>query len=185
MIKNNTGEENSGEYNSGNRNSGDYNSGNYNSGNYNSGNRNSGNYNSGNRNSGMFNTNEPKMRIFNKECDLAYTEFRSKFGYKDIALPVCSWIEVENMTEDEKKNVEGWSEMGGYLKTLEYKEAWKKAWSEASKEVKDWYQSLPNFDWSIFTEITGIEKEKKEMSVGDVIEVCANGKKFKAKICEV
>ena len=85
--KNNTGKENTGEYNSGYRNSGYGNSGDRNSGDWNSGYGNSGYGNSGDRNSGIFNTDEPKMRVFNKECDLTYTEFRTKYGYKDMDFP--------------------------------------------------------------------------------------------------
>ena len=145
--KNNTGIENSGYMNSGN----------WNSGNGNSGNGNSGYWNSGDRNSGIFNTNEPKMRAFNKECDLTYTEFREKFGYQDISFPLNEWRNKSEMTDEEKKSVSGWEQMGGYLKTLSYKEAWAAGWAKASDEQKKWYQSLPNFSWSIFTEITGIE----------------------------
>ena len=174
--ENNSGDGNSGDGNSGNRNSGNWNSGNWNSGdgnsgNWNSGNRNSGNWNSGDGNSGIFNTDEPKMRAFNKKCNLTYTEFREKYGYKDLDLPICSWIDKEDMTDQEKKDIEGWETMGGYLKTLSYKEAWKKAWSEASEEQKDWYKSFPNFSASIFKEITGIDIEES-----DSMEIKVEGK---------
>ena len=167
MNKNNTGEENSGDRNSGYGNSGD---------------RNSGDGNSGDGNSGIFNIDEPKMRAFNKECDMTYTEFREKFGYEDLDLPICSWTDKENMTDEEKENISGWETMGGYLKTLSYKEAWKKAWNEATQEQKDWYKSFPNFDAKIFEEITGIDIEETFKS-GEVIEICKNGKKIKCKVC--
>ena len=160
MKNKNTGYNNIGHRNSGHRNSGDYNSGYCNSG----------HYNSGGYNSGWFNTNEPKMRMFNKDSDYTYPEFRDKFGHNDVFLPVCSWINKKDMTDQEKKDVLSWETMGGYLKTLSYKEAWAKAWSEASEEQKDWYKNLPNFDSSIFKEITGIDL-KEEM-----IEI--KGKKF-------
>ena len=138
----------------------------------NSGNRNSGDYNSGDYNSGMFNTDEPKMRMFNKDSEYTYTEFCNKFGYGDISIPITAWINKDRMTDDEKKSVNGWSEMGGYLKTLGYKEAWAKAWSEADKEQKDWYKNLPNFDNDIFFEITGIkvDEEVEEMTLAQVCE---------------
>jgi hypothetical protein len=146
MNKNNICEENTGNWNSGN----------WNSGNGNSGDGNSGNWNSGYGNSGIFNTSEPKMEAFNKKCDMNYSEFREKFGYKDIEFPLNVWRDESKMTDEEKKNVKGWSEMGGYLKTLSYKEAWAEGWKEATQEQKDWYKSLPNFDPEIFFEITGI-----------------------------
>ena len=158
----NSGYYNSGYYNSGYYNSGDYNSGDYNSGDYNSGDYNSGDYNSGYRNSGIFNTDEPKMRSFNKESEYTYTEFRNKFGWNDIVLPVTARITKDGMTDEEKKEVDGWEQMGGYLKTLSYKDAWKEGWENAKKEQKEWYLSLPNFDPAIFKEITGIDVESKE-----------------------
>jgi len=177
----NSGYRNSGHFNSGHFNSGYFNSGNYNSGNYNSGYRNSGHFNSGDYNSGMFNTNEPKMRMFNKDSQYTYIEFRNKFGYKDILLSLTIWIYKEHMTDKEKKSVDGWSERGGYLKTLDYKEAWAKAWSEASEKQKNWYKNLPNFDADIFEEITGIKvkEEVEEMTMEDVCK--ALGKTIKIK----
>ena len=179
--KNNTGVDNSGDWNSGYRNSGDWNSGDWNSGYGNSGNRNSGYGNSGNRNSGIFNTNEPKMRSFNKESDMTYTEFRVKFGYQDIHLPLNEWRDKSNMTDEEKKSVEGWETMGGYLKTLDYKEAWAAGWAKATDEQKKWYQSFPNFDAKIFEEITGINVNEDSLK-GQEVEVKVGGKTYKAII---
>ena len=180
--KRNTGESNEGWYNSGDRNSGDYNSGYYNSGNRNSGNRNSGDrnsgdynsgyYNSGDWNSGICNTNEPKMRAFNKECDYTYSEFRDKWGYKDIELPITAWINKEDMTDKEKEEVDGWETMGGYLKSdLTYKEAWKVAWDKATQEQKDWYMSFPNFDADIWLEITGIDVKVEDDKTQEALEL--------------
>ena len=167
--------------NSGDYNSGHFNSGDCNSGDCNSGRCNSGHYNSGDCNSGMFNTNEPKMRMFNKDSQYTYIEFRNKFGYNDISLPLTAWINKDKMTDEEKQNVVGWSEMGGYLKTLGYNEAWARAWSEASERRKDWYKNLPNFDKDIFFEITGIkiDEEVEEMTMEDVCK--ALGKTIKIK----
>src|SRR3990167_3705063 len=155
----NSGNYNSGHYNSGYRNSGDYNSGHRNSGDYNSGHHNSGNYNSGHhnsgyRNSGWFNTNEPKMRFFNKDSDLIYSEFsKNRIVYPD--LKICAWVELNDLPKDEQ--TESAKQMGGLLKTLTYKEAWAEYWGRASAEDKKWFQELPNFDATIFEEITGIK----------------------------
>jgi hypothetical protein len=155
----NSGDCNSGHYNSGHFNSGDFNSGHCNSGDCNSGNYNSGHYNSGNVNSGLFNTNEPKMRFFNKESDITYSEFRKdKFVYPD--LKICAWVKNEDLKEEEKSEIT--AQMGGKLKTLSYKEAWKEYWSRASEEDKEWFQELPNFSEDIFKEITGIKVVQKE-----------------------
>ena len=165
----NSGDRNSGNWNSGDRNSGYWNSGNRNTGDNNSGDFNSGDWNSGYSNSGSFNTDEPKMRIFNKETDMTVSEFYNKYNlFADI--PLNRWIIQEDMSEAEKKSVEGWEQMGGYLKTLEFKEACQVWWNENPRE-HDRFLELPNFDWAIFTEITGIEPVTEDM-----IEI--DGKKF-------
>ena len=159
MEDNNTGIKNSGDYNSGNHNSGYYNSGYYNSGDYNSGDCNSGDYNSsdynsGDYNSGLFNTNEPKMRMFNKESDITYSEWCNSNGYIYFNIPLNTYKD-------------------GELVTLEYKEAWAKWWEENKSEVMiSRIKRLPNFNAEIFEEITGIEIDKKE----EMIEI--NGKKW-------
>ena len=167
----NSGNRNSGDYNSGNRNSGDYNSGNYNSGyrnsgNYNSGNRNSGWFNSGDYNSGWFNTNEPKMRFFNKDSEYTYTEFCSKFSFIYPDLKICAWVELNDLPKSEQ--TESAKQMGGLLKTLTYKEAWAEYWNRASNSDKEWFKNLPNFDASIFEEITGIKINSPEtLKIGE------------------
>ena len=173
----NSGDWNSGDWNSGNKNSGNYNSGSWNSGNYNSGNRNSGvcnsgNFNSGNRNSGdfnsgnfnsgvcnsgFFNSDEPNIRMFNKDTNL-------KRGEINIPLwcyfSLTVWVSHDTATEEEKEKYKREIETcGGYLKTLEYKEAWKLAWSKASKEEHKQLLKLPNWNNKVFREITGIDAE--------------------------
>lgn len=158
----NSGDCNSGYCNSGYRNSGDCNSGDYNSGNFNSGYRNSGDYNSGDYNSGWFNSDEPKMRFFNKDSEYTYLEFSEKFSFVYPDLHTCQWIEKDDMTDEEKEEVSGWETMGGYLKEMNYQEAWAEYWGRASDSDKQWFQNLPNFDAAIFQEITGIDLSKKD-----------------------
>jgi hypothetical protein len=156
----NSGHWNSGHWNSGNRNSGHWNSGNGNSGNLNSGNGNSGVWNSGHRNSGYFNTNSPdKIRIFNTWIDMTHEEFNQKHNiYMDI--PLNRWVYKEDMTDTEKNEVSGWETMGGYLKTLPFKEACQIWWDENPSRHDD-FLNLPAFNSEIFKEITGIDVEKK------------------------
>ena len=155
----NSGYRNSGKCNSGDYNSGDYNSGNYNSGNYNSGYRNSGKCNSGDYNSGIFNTDEPFMRSFNKETTIKLSEF-SMPSYEHFN--VSYWIEESNMTEKEKKENPTYKTTGGYLKEVEYKEAWSIFWRRTSEYNKKKFLALPNFDAGIFKEITGIDIEQED-----------------------
>ena len=170
----NSGDRNSGYWNSGNRNLGDRNSGNWNSGNYNSGNsnsgdrnsgsRNSGNYNSGNwnsgnRNSGFFNSDEPCVRMFNK---------MTNFKEKDIKIPswcyfdLTVWVSHDTATEEEKTEHKAEIEIcGGFLKKINYKDAWRIAWNRASIEERKELFDLPNWDNQVFKEITGIDAENE------------------------
>ena len=163
----NSGNCNSGNCNSGNCNSGNCNSGDWNSGDWNSGNRNSGDWNSGDRNSGYFNTDEPFIRIFNKETKLKRDDIHfPSFLTFDLAI----WVSHDTATKEEKKEHKQEIEIcGGFLKTLEYKEAFRLAWDKASKEEHKQLLDLPNWDNEIFKEISGIdaeaeiEKENKEL----------------------
>ena len=160
----NSGHYNSGHYNSGNRNSGNNNSGNRNSGNFNSGYFNSGNYNSGyfnsgNYNSGYFNTDEPKVRMFNKQTNLK----RDEINIPDWCyFYLTAWVSHDTATEEEKEKHKKEIEVcGGFLKTLEYKEAWRLAWDKASKKEHKMLFNLPNWDNEVFKEITGIDAESE------------------------
>ena len=155
----NSGNRNSGDCNSGYYNSGDCNSGDCNSGNYNSGNYNSGNYNSGDCNSGYFNSNEPNIRMFNKDTDLKRDEIDiPSWCYFDLTVWVSHDTATDKEKEVHKKEIET---CGGYLKTLEYKEAWKLAWDKVGKEEHEQLLKLPNWDNEVFKEITGIDAESE------------------------
>ena len=168
----NSGDWNSGDWNSGNRNSGDCNSGNKNSGNSNSGNKNSGDCNSGNCNSGnwnsgswnsgdcnsgFFNSDKPYVRMFNKMTDKKE---------EDIDIPswcyfdLTEWVSHDTATEEEKQKHKAEIETcGGFLKPINYKDAWRHAWNRASIEERKKLFDLPNWDNQVFKEITGIDAE--------------------------
>lgn len=61
------------------------------------------------------------------------------------------------MTDDEKKNNPQAETTGGYLKTFDYKEAWRQAYDNADKKDIELLKALPNFDAKVFEEITGIK----------------------------
>ena len=153
----NSGNCNSGNRNSGNCNSGHWNSGHRNSGNWNSGNCNSGDWNSGNWNSGFFNTNEPYVRIFNKQTKKKRNDFSFPFWlYFDLNV----WVSHDTATDEEKEMHKTEIETcGGFLKTIEYKQAWRIAWDKAGKEEHKKLLELPNWNNKIFKEITGIDAE--------------------------
>ena len=155
----NSGDRNSGECNSGNWNSGNRNSGNWNSGDRNSGECNSGNWNSGDWNSGFFNSDEPCIRMFNKI---------TPYKRKDVKIPswcyfdLTVWVSHDTATEEEKTEHKNEIEIcGGFLKTINYKDAWRIAWNKASIEERKELFDLPNWDNKVFKEITGIDAENE------------------------
>ena len=155
----NSGDRNSGDRNSGDWNSGDRNSGDWNSGNWNSGDRNSGDWNSGNWNSGFFSTITPKFTLFEQPTDLTYDEIQNIKGIRILNWNYENnwWIYSVNMSEEEKKAHPEHETLGGYLKTVPFKDACALMWSNLTDEEKAEVQKIPNFDADIFKRITGIE----------------------------
>ena len=166
----NSGDSNSGNRNSGDRNSGDSNSGYSNSGNSNSGYRNSGNWNSGNRNSGDSNSGyrnsgafctdaNPELYLFNKPSGIKVKDWENHNAIQimNSHLELTMWVPQNMMTEEEKKAHPKYETAAGYLKTISIKEAWANMWHNLSDSKKQIFLNLPNFDASIFEEITGIK----------------------------
>ena len=155
----NSGSWNSGSCNSGSCNSGSRNSGSWNSGSRNSGDGNSGSWNSGSRNSGYFNTDTPPVRIFNKTTKTKKEDIDfPNFLYFDLTV----WVSHDTATEEEKKAHKIEIETcGGFLKTLDYKEAWRLAWGKASINERKKLFALPNWNNDVFKEITGIDAEEE------------------------
>lgn len=142
--------------NTGKSNSGLSNSGDWNSGHRNSGLRNSGHWNSGDWNTGCFNSITPEqIFVFNKPCKRKVWDNTEKPYF--IFFELTKWIQFCDMTEEEKKNNPQAEVTGGYLKTLDYKEAWAEAYRNANKKDILLLKALPNFDAKVFEEITGID----------------------------
>ena len=171
----NNGHYNNGNYNNGHCNNGDYNVGNYNNGSHNVGNANSGDFNIGDQNSGdfnfcnfsngVFNTKEPTINIFNKPSTWTYEDWINSNVYNILANNFTNnvWIYKADMTEEEKANHPEYKTTGGYLKVLDFKEAFKNMWIRLNKEQKNIIiNELPNFDKDIFKQITGIDIAKDE-----------------------
>ena len=153
----NSGNRNSGDGNSGYRNSGNWNSGDQNSGNRNSGDQNSGNWNLGDQNSGYLNTVTPdSILVFNKECsrETWNKAVKPDFMYFNV---LNKFIYIRDMTDEERENNPDYETLGGYLRKMTYKEAWKYSWDNANKGNRKLVLKLPNFDNEIFKEITGID----------------------------
>ena len=158
----NTGDYNTGDYNTGYRNAGDYNTGDCNTGDYNTGYRNAGNCNTGNWNTGdcntgYFNTNEPFVRMFNKDTNIKRDDLSfPSFLYFDLTV----WVSHDTATDEEKKAHKQEIEVcGGFLKELDYKEAFRISWNKASLEEHKKLFDLPNWNNEIFKKISGIDAE--------------------------
>ena len=163
----NSGDWNTGRFNTGNWNIGDWNTGRFNTGNWNigdcntgscnCGNYNTGSCNTGSCNCGYFNTDEPFVRMFNKDTKLKKDEVCiPQFCFFSLTV----WVSGDNATEEEKKTYK--KEIytcGGFLKKLDYKEAWRLAWNKANKQEHLKMLELPNWDNEVFKEISGIDAE--------------------------
>lgn len=168
----NTGNRNTGDWNIGDRNTGNWNVGKFNTGNMNdgignTGSQNSGDYNSGFWNAGDFNTGvfctekKPKIKLFDKESN--WTMYDWLMSAAKSILDNCPYsntvfVDIKDMTDDEKEDHPECNNIGGYNKTVlvstEDKQKW---WDNLSDEDKNIVCSLPNFDKSKFKECTGIE----------------------------
>ncbi len=123
---------------------------------------------------------QKSYRIFNK--DVSKDVFNKSNNAPSFTLPVSLWVKKDDMTKEEKKNKSGWEQMGGYLKTLSYKDAWAEAWPKASDEFKKWVKGLPNFNADLFEEITG-QKIDTEISLrGKKVKVEIDGQSYSATL---
>ena len=160
----NSGDRNSGNHNTGDWNSGSWNSGNYNTGDYNTGDYNTGNYNTGNWNTGIFNTGACEYTFaFNQLVKKQDLECLPSIPF--LRFKLVEWIPEKHMLPEEKEQHPKYATVGGYLKKYDYKEAFRKSFEEA-KRLPDWpeqlkrLKALPNFNFKIFEEISGITAEE-------------------------
>ena len=125
---------------------------------------------------------QKSYQIFNQQVDKDEWN-KVKGGLPDIKLPLNVWVDKKDMTDDEKNNDSVYKEIGGFLRTLTYKDAWKKWWSEAKQSDKDVITGLKYFNKTIFKGITEIEVEDDNLGVspigkiGDIIDI--DGKKWR------
>ena len=153
----NTGDWNTGNRNTGNCNTGDWNTGNWNTGDWNTGDWNTGNWNTCNRSTGLFNTEERTITIFNKDSGLTWNEVLKKDWFSALNHGYFKLTEWIYYTEEEKENSPIRQAIGGYLKKYTFKKACENWWNSLDEIDRKLIQTIPNFDKSIFKEITGIE----------------------------
>ena len=83
--------------------------------------------------------------------------------YPDFfCFDLTSFVSYDTATDEERKIYKKEIEVcGGFLKKLEYKEAWRKSWNKASDEDRRKVLALPNWNNEVFKEITGIDVESE------------------------
>lgn len=152
----NIGDQNSGDQNSGNQNSGNKNSGSRNSGDCNRGNGNSGDFNLCNHSSGCFNTVEPTIMLFNKPSTWTWKDWKESKARYLLYHGWVTWTPLSQMTDEEKKEHPEAEAPRGYLKGFDAQRAtaW---WRALEQKDRDAIMAIPNFDKTIFKEITGID----------------------------
>ena len=125
----------------------------------NTGDRNTGNWNTGNRNTGFFSTITPKVTLFEKPVDMTCGDVCEIPGIQILNWNYENnwWIYSQNMTEEEKTAHPEHETLGGYLKSIPFKDACALMWGNLTKEEKEMVKAIPNFDADIFYRITGIE----------------------------
>ena len=155
----NTGNRNTGNRNTGDMNTGNRNTGNKNTGNWNTGNKNTGDWNKVSYSSGCFNTDEQKMIMFNKPCDWTLRDWfdcKAKRLLDQIPKKVVKWVQLSDMSDEEKIVHSTCKTTGGYLKILDESKCVQLWWNVLPEEDKQVILALPNFDADIFEECTGI-----------------------------
>ena len=63
------------------------------------------------------------------------------------------------MSDEENETFYWYKTTEGYLRTVEYKEAWKLSFEKAELDDLKKTLELPNFDYVLFEEISGITKK--------------------------
>ena len=157
----NAGNQNAGHQNAGHLNAGDRNAGHLNAGNQNAGNQNAGHLNAGNRNAGHLNSNNSdKIRIFNKWFNI---DEASGIYFPDFVwFNLISFVSHDTATEEEKTKYKKEIEIcGGFVKVLEYKDAFKLSWDNANETDRKKIKDIIGFDNQVFFDISGIDVSKE------------------------
>ena len=100
--------------------------------------------------------------MFNKPSDITYRNWvnsDARYLLNQIPKDVVEWIYSDDMTDEEKAAHPEHETTGGYLKVLDESECSQIWWDELDNSQKKIIKSMPNFNESIFEEITGIKLE--------------------------
>jgi len=95
--------------------------------------------------------------MFNKNTEIKREDIEfPSFLYFNLTVWVSHDTATEKEKEEHKQEIET---CGGFLKSLEYKDAFRLAWDKADKEEHKRLLELPNWNNEIFKEISGIDAE--------------------------
>lgn len=176
-----TGNYSTGHCSTGHCSTGNHSTGHYSTGDYSTGNWSTGNWSISNYSSGHFSTKDfTGFGCFDKPCTLQ--------EWEDVELPswlffrLTEWVDHREMTEDEKHENPSWEVTGGFLRVYDYKEAFRRSYSKASREEQLKIKNLPNFNAEKFYQISGIRIDEEPVEEMTMEEVCtALGKTIKIK----
>jgi hypothetical protein len=155
-----TGDRSTGYSSTGDYSTGDCSTGHSSTGNYSTGNYSTGNWSTSDYSTGHFSTEDYSgFGAFNKPCSVE--EWKSAKKPDFIRFGLTKWVDLSDMTHQEKIDNPSCETTGGYLRVYGYKEAWRKAWDSATDRDKELLYALPNFDAEVFKEISGIDVKEK------------------------
>lgn len=121
---------------------------------------------------------QKNLQVFNVSVtENEYNKVKSSLDVKNFKLPIAKWVDIKEI----KSPITTQKQLGGYLKTLSYKDAWKEMWAGLSSEDKEFFKNIPHFNADIFEKITSIKIEDNSLS-GQEVEVKVGGKTYKAVI---
>ena len=101
--------------------------------------------------------------MFNKPSEITYQDWinsDARHLLNQIPKDVVKWIWSDDMTDGEKATHPEHKTTGGYLKALDESECCQIWWNELDNSQKEIIKSIPNFNKSIFEEITGIKVDE-------------------------
>jgi len=139
----NTGDRNTGNWNTRDNNTGDRNTGDRNTGDSNTGYRNTGDRNTGDSNTGNWNTCDYETGMFNTQANSSIRIFN-----KYIDMDIWNKYSKPNFIYFDLKE--------------DYNESFIKSFNETTKEDVKLLLKLPNFNYEVFEEISGITKKMIE-----------------------
>ena len=103
--------------------------------------------------------------MFNKPSEITYRDWVSSGArYLLNQIPkdvVVEWIWSGDMTDEEKAAHPEHETTGGYLKVLDESECSQIWWDGLTNSQKEIIKLMPNFNESIFEEITGIKVDEQ------------------------